>query len=104
MLPIVVLFDPPIAPLDYATSTLLSVLGLAVICTAFAYILFFRILATGGATNLSLVTLIVPASAIVLGSVFLNEQLGLYEMLGLSLIAIGLLTTDGRIFRGRTNA
>ncbi len=101
MLPIVIAFDPPIAPLGYATSTLLSVLGLAVVCTAFAYILFFRILATGGATNLSLVTLIVPASAIVLGSVFLNEQLGFYEIVGLGLIALGLLTTDGRVFRSR---
>jgi len=103
MLPIVIVFDPPITPQSYTTATLLSVLGLAVICTALAYILFFRILSTGGATNLSLVTLIVPASAIVLGVVFLNEQLSLIEMVGLSLITLGLLTTDGRVFQRKTN-
>jgi drug/metabolite transporter (DMT)-like permease len=55
-----------------------------------------------GATNASLVTLIVPVSAILLGAVFLGERLELFEVGGMALIAIGLLTIDGRVLRRRT--
>ncbi|MBX2869162.1 MAG: DMT family transporter [Acidiferrobacterales bacterium] len=99
MLPAVLLLDPTIQPQTYSSPVLWSVLGLAVVCTALAYILFFRILSTGGATNLSLVTLIVPASAIILGTIFLQEALGLYEFLGLGFIAMGLVATDGRLLK-----
>lgn len=75
-----------------------SVILLATICTAFAYILYFQILAMAGATNTSLVTLIVPASAILLGVVFLNETLKVQEYLGMAIIALGLIVIDGRLF------
>ena len=69
--------------------------------TAFAYILYFRLIASAGATNASLVTLIVPASAILLGTIFLGERLDTVEIAGISLIGLGLLVIDGRIFRRR---
>ena len=75
----------------------LAVVVLATASTAFAYLLFFRILAAAGAVNVSLVTLLVPASAIVLGAVFLDETLSPAAWAGLALIASGLLVLDGRL-------
>ena len=54
-----------------------AVLALALLSTAFAYLLYFTIVARAGATNASLVTLIVPVSAILLGALFLDERLEL---------------------------
>ena len=79
-----------------------AVLALALLSTAFAYLLYFTIVARAGATNASLVTLILPVSAILLGAMFLRERLELFEIGGMVLIAIGLLTIDGRILpKGR---
>lgn len=78
---------------------LLAVLALALACTAFAYVLFFRILARAGATNVSLVTLLIPVSALVLGAIFLGEQLSLNETAGMALVASALLFIDGRAMR-----
>ncbi|QND54298.1 DMT family transporter [Phyllobacterium sp. 628] len=75
-----------------------AIFALGLLSTAFAYILFFSIVRAGGATNASLVTLVVPVSAILLGTIFLGEQLGLKDFLGMTLIALGLLTIDGRVF------
>lgn len=78
------------------TAAWLSVLALAAICTAFAYVLYFRLVASAGATNAALVTLIVPASAVMLGSIFLAEKLQSFEIAGMVLIGAGLITIDGR--------
>ncbi|WP_192384575.1 DMT family transporter [Mesorhizobium silamurunense] len=75
-----------------------AVLGLALLSTAFAYILYFNLVASAGATNASLVTLIVPVSAVLLGFLFLGERLQLFEMGGMVLIGLGLITIDGRLF------
>jgi len=76
-----------------------ALIGLAVLSTALAYILYFRILATAGATNVLLVTLLVPVSAILLGVVVLGETLALSSLIGMGLIAIGLAVIDGRVIR-----
>ncbi len=73
-----------------------AVLGLSVVATALAYLMFFRLLASAGATNISLVTLLVPVSAILLGALVLGERLGAAEFGGLALIALGLAAIDGR--------
>ena len=65
--------------------------------TALAYVMYFRILATAGATNLLLVTFLIPVSAIVLGSLFLDETLGLDQLGGMALIGAGLIVIDGRV-------
>lgn len=72
---------------------------LGVFTTAVAFILYFNLIASAGATNASLVTLLVPASAIMLGSLFLGERLEPYEFAGLALILSSLLVVDGRLFR-----
>ena len=78
-----------------------AVFALALVSTAFAYILYFNIIASAGATNASLVTLIVPVSAILLGSLFLGERLETFEVAGMLLIAFGLIVIDGRLLRRR---
>ena len=77
-------------------STIAALAGLALLSTVFAYILFFRLLAAVGATNLLLVTFLIPVSAILLGVVFLHEQLSLFHLAGMSLIGLGLAAIDGR--------
>jgi drug/metabolite transporter (DMT)-like permease len=74
-----------------------SILTLAVFSTALAYVLYFKILASAGATNIMLVTLLVPVSAILLGSLFLHEALEWVHFVGMGLIAMGLAVIDGRL-------
>lgn len=75
-----------------------AVAGLALLSTALAYILFFRILARAGATNLSLVTFLIPVTAIVLGAAVLGETLAPRHFAGMALIGLGLAAIDGRVF------
>jgi drug/metabolite transporter (DMT)-like permease len=77
----------------------ICIAGLGLLSTALAYILFFNLISSAGATNASLVTLIVPVWAILLGVLFLGEGLDAYELAGMALIGLGLLAIDGRIFR-----
>jgi drug/metabolite transporter (DMT)-like permease len=76
-----------------------AILVLAVVTTAFAFILYFNLIASAGATNASLVTLLVPLSAIMLGAVFLGERLQPSELLGMILIMTSLVIMDGRLLR-----
>lgn len=71
--------------------------GLALLSTALAYILYFRILQAAGATNLLLVTLLIPAAAVPLGAVFLDEQLKTEQLAGMALIGVALVLIDGRL-------
>lgn len=73
-----------------------AVIGVALLSTALAYILYFRVLATAGATNLLLVTFLIPVSAILLGTTVLGEQLEPGHLAGMALIGSGLAAIDGR--------
>ena len=75
------------------------IVALALLCTAFGYVLYFRLIETAGATNALLVTLLVPPFAILFGSLFLNEVLAPQDFIGLALIALGLAAIDGRLLR-----
>ena len=97
LLPLVVLIDQPLQHAPPGLPSILAVLGLALISMAFAYVLYFRILASAGATNLSLVTMLVPPTAICLGILFLDEVLARHHLVGLVLIISGLLVIDGRL-------
>lgn len=98
MLPIVALVDAPWHLAMPSVMTIAALLGLGLLSTALAYILFFHILAVGGAVNSSLVTLLIPVSAILLGSLFLGEVLAINHFAGMALISLGLLSIDGRLF------
>jgi drug/metabolite transporter (DMT)-like permease len=79
----------------------LAALGSAVFSTAIGYVLYFRILATAGATNLVLVTFLIPVSAIIMGTVGLGEHLAPRHFLGLAFIGLGLAAIDGRLINWR---
>ena len=74
-------------------------LGIAALSTALAYVLYFRILETAGATNILLVTFLIPVSAILLGALVLGERLDPRHYLGMALIGCGLAAIDGRLLR-----
>jgi drug/metabolite transporter (DMT)-like permease len=99
MLPVAVLVDMPWTLPMPPLTTVVAILGLALVSTAYAYILFFRIMAEAGATNTSLVTLLVPPSAILLGYLFLGEILQATDIGGMLLIAVGLAILDGRVLK-----
>ncbi|HSI39328.1 MAG TPA: DMT family transporter [Xanthobacteraceae bacterium] len=94
--PVVAVLHPPATLAWPSMPVVAAVVALAAASTAFAYILFFRILGRNGATNISLVTLLVPVSAILLGAVVLGEALEAREFAGFGLIAFGLAAIDGR--------
>ncbi len=73
-----------------------AVFGLALFSTALAYLIYFRLLASAGATNLLLVTFLIPASAILLGIFVLGERLEWRHLAGMGLIGLGLAAIDGR--------
>ncbi len=75
-----------------------AVVFMAVFSTALAYILYFRLLATAGATNLMLVTFLIPITAILLGVFLLDESLSAAEIAGMLLIFLALVVIDGRLF------
>lgn len=79
--------------------TWLAVLGLASLSTALAFIIFFQIVIRSGASNVMLVTLLVPVSAILLGYFILDERIEAREIVGALVIGSALLVMDGRVFR-----
>jgi drug/metabolite transporter (DMT)-like permease len=70
---------------------------LALACTALGYVLYFRLIDSAGATNATLVTLLVPPIAILLGALFLGELLNGTQFLGFAFTALGLAVIDGRL-------
>ena len=84
------------------TPAVLAILSLAVLSTAVAYIVFFRISATAGPSNVMLVTLLIPITATLLGVLVLGERLALNHILGAGVIASGLVVIDVHSFQART--
>ena len=78
-------------------ATWFAVIGLAALSTALAYIVFFQILRRSGATNVMLVTLLIPVTAILLGYLVLGEQISSREIFGALVIGSALLLIDGRV-------
>ncbi|MDC7220665.1 MAG: EamA family transporter [Spirochaetales bacterium] len=74
-----------------------ALLGIALFSTALAYIIYFKILSSSGATNVLLVTFLVPVSAVLLGVLFLSEEFKLQYLYGMLAIGMGLVFIDGRI-------
>jgi drug/metabolite transporter (DMT)-like permease len=80
-------------------TTWLAVIALAALSTALAYIVFFQILHRSGATNVMLVTLLIPLTAILLGSLVLGEKISVREIAGALVIGSALLVIDGRVLK-----
>lgn len=94
--PLALFIERPWALPMPAPSTWAAIVGLAVLSTALAYILYFQILQRAGATNLLLATFLIPVSAIALGVLVLGEHLSGLEITGMILIGAGLVAIDGR--------
>jgi drug/metabolite transporter (DMT)-like permease len=99
LVPVMLIVDRPWTLSPPSTTTVGALIGLALLSTALGYILYFRILATAGATNLLLVTFLIPVSAILLGVLVLGETLQARHLLGMALIGVGLAAVDGRAWR-----
>jgi drug/metabolite transporter (DMT)-like permease len=99
MLPLALLVDQPWTQPMPPMTAWGSIVALALLCTAFGYVLYFRLIETAGATNALLVTLLVPPFAILFGSLFLDELLAPQDFIGLALIALGLAAIDGRLLK-----
>lgn len=94
--PLVVVVDRPwTLPMPHI-STVFALVGLATLSTALAYFIYFKVLSRTSATNLLLVTFLLPISAILLGMVFLGERLSVEQWAGMGIIAISLMLIDGR--------
>jgi drug/metabolite transporter (DMT)-like permease len=96
MVPLALVLDTPWRLPAPSGGTVAAVLGLAGLSTALAYVLYFRILALAGALNLLLVTFMIPVSAILLGTLLLDETLAPRHLAGMALIGLGLAAIDGR--------
>jgi drug/metabolite transporter (DMT)-like permease len=95
--PLMLMIDRPWTLAMPSMAAVGALVALAVLSTALAYILFFRILAGAGAVNISLVTFLIPPTAMALGIGFLDERLEFNHLIGLGLIGVGLAAIDGRM-------
>ena len=98
LLPIAIFIERPDQLTLPGIEVWLAIIGLVVFSTVLAYLLYFRILSSSGATNLLLVTFLIPVSVILLGSVVLGESLEVEHFIGMGFIGIGLSAIDGRIW------
>ncbi len=94
--PLAALVDRPWRLAPPTATAFGALLALAALSTALAYVIYFRILARAGATNLLLVTFLIPVSAILLGTLVLGERLASHHVVGMAIIAVGLAAIDGR--------
>ncbi|MBK9431985.1 MAG: DMT family transporter [Sphingomonadales bacterium] len=97
MLPVVLLFDQPWAMAMPRLDSTLAGVTLALLSTALAYILYFRLIDRAGASNAQLVAFLMPILAVILGIAFLGESLSSGQIAGAGLIAVGLAILDGRL-------
>ena len=98
ILPLALLIETPWHLPFPGTQTLLALGGLALLSTTVAYFLYFSLIQRAGATNALLVTLLIPATAILLGTLVLGEVLRPRHWAGMAFIAAGLAAIDGRLF------
>jgi drug/metabolite transporter (DMT)-like permease len=93
------MFEPPWHAAMPTPAAWASLIALAAVSTSLGYVLYFRLIASAGATNALLVTLLIPIPAILLGALILGDVLAPRHFAGMALIAAGLAAIDGRLFR-----
>ncbi|MEM1350819.1 MAG: DMT family transporter [Pseudomonadota bacterium] len=97
-LPLAWAVEGPIS-LNLQSGTIVAIAYYALVATAGAYLLYYRILSLAGSGNLMLVTLLVAPVAIVAGALIRDEQLAPNAFVGFALLAVGLIILDGRVLR-----
>jgi drug/metabolite transporter (DMT)-like permease len=104
LVPVALLIDRPWSLPVPSAPVVASVFAIAALSTALAYVVYFRILSGAGATNVLLVTLLAPATSVILGALILHERLLARQFLGFAMIALGLAFIDGRLPRALLDA
>ena len=97
-LPAAWIVEGPIS-LQLSPQTWAAIAYYAIVATAIAYLLYYRVLAMAGSGNLMLCTLLVAPVAIILGALVLGEALPLRAYAGFGLLALGLIILDGRLLK-----
>ncbi|MEP3054012.1 DMT family transporter [Ascidiaceihabitans sp.] len=98
IVPVAWVMEGPMS-LDLAPRTMLAIGYYAIVATAGAYLLYYRVLGMAGSGNLMLVTLLVAPVAIIFGATVLDEKLGANAYAGFAFLALGMLILDGRVLR-----
>ena len=101
-IPLSIIVEGPIQ-LDLQPITWVAIGYYAMIATAVAYLLYYRVLSMAGSGNLMLCTLLIAPVAIILGAFFLGEDLPIRSYFGFGILALGLAILDGRLFQRRKN-
>lgn len=107
LVPLVVVVDQPWRLAAPSWTSITSAVGLALFSTAFAFLVYFRVLARAGAVNLQLVSFLIPVSTIAMSVGFLGGSLSGRQIAGMLVIFAGLAVMDGRLqrlFRRKTDA
>jgi drug/metabolite transporter (DMT)-like permease len=99
LLPLALVIEKPWLLPFPGLETVAAVVALASLSTALAYIIFFRIMAVSGPSNVMLVTLLIPLTAIPLGIWKLGDVLLMRHFAGAAVIGLSLLVIDGRAYR-----
>jgi len=99
LLPLSLLFSRPSSVLEASTPALAAMVALALLSSALAYLIYFRLIAHAGATNALLSTFLIPISAIIIGIVLMGESLSLRQVAGMAGILVGIAAIDGRAGR-----
>lgn len=98
ILPFMLVVDRPWALAMPSSTSVVALLGLAVLSTAVAYVIYWALIARAGGTNTILVTLLIPVCSLFLAWALLGEALTLPKAAGMALIGLGLVVIDGRAF------
>ena len=99
MIPIVAIVDRPWTLPAPSLRMVGAIAGLVLFSTMVGYLLYYALLSRAGSVNTSLVTLLVPPSALLLGALFLHERIHPRDLIGLGCIILGLVAIDGRPLR-----
>jgi drug/metabolite transporter (DMT)-like permease len=89
-------FAPMLWPTHATSAAIASVVGLGVICTATAFLLFFALIAEAGPARATVITYVNPVVAIILGVLFLHEPLTLGMAIGFPLVIVGSILGTAR--------
>jgi drug/metabolite transporter (DMT)-like permease len=94
LIPIALIWDgmPSAMP---STQSITALLILAVFCTAIAYILYYQLIDSVGATKASMVSFLIAPFGVVYGSVFLQEPINPNSIAGLAIIIVGIVIAGG---------
>jgi drug/metabolite transporter (DMT)-like permease len=84
---------------NYATQSIIAMLCLGIFGSGFAYIWNFSVTAAAGSAIGSTVTYITPVVAVIVGWLYLNEELAWHEPVGALVVIIGALLSQGRLNR-----